>query len=318
MIRSHLRSEGESTRRPSQVWIQAFLDHLAFERRLSPKTIEAYERDLRQFVKLAGVHSEAQLKRLAYRDLSAHMSRLAQAGLKPASVARHQSSLRSFLGYLVGQGILERSPAAELGRPRQMRRLPRTLSVEEVGRLLATPDPSTLLGMRDRALLEVMYATGLRVSEVTGLGSAALHLAQGYLVCQGKGGKERAVPLGKPARAAVDDYLEAARPLLLARRRGGRGEPGLFLNHRGGGLTRAGVFEILKRHARQSGLLRPGRPVHPHMLRHAFATHLLAGGADLRVVQVLLGHASITTTQIYTHVEREALREVHSRFHPRG
>jgi len=270
-------------------------------------------------MKFAGIHSEADLKRLAYRDLSAYMHRLAAAGLQPASVARHQSSLRSFLKYLVGQGILDRSPAADLGRPRLRRRLPRTLSVEEVGSLLAAPDPSTPLGMRDRALLEVMYATGLRVSEVTGLGSAALHLAQGYLVCSGKGGKERAVPLGMPARAALDDYLEGARPLLLARRRrGGRGEPGLFLNHRGGGLTRAGVFEVLKRHARKCGILRPGRPVHPHMLRHAFATHLLAGGADLRVVQVLLGHASITTTQIYTHVERDALREVHARFHPRG
>jgi integrase/recombinase XerD len=177
-----------------------------------------------------------------------------------------------------------------------------------------------VLGRRDRALLEVLYATGIRVSEATGLTSESLHLDQRYLVCFGKGGKERAVPLGRPAIAALERYLEASRPVLRARRRGGtgRGEPPVFLNHRGSGLTRAGVFEILKRHARASGLLRPGRPIGPHLLRHAFATHLLMGGADLRVVQDLLGHASITTTQIYTHVERDALREVHSRFHPRG
>jgi integrase/recombinase XerD len=161
------------------------------------------------------------------------------------------------------------------------------------------------------------------VSEATGLTGESLHLDQGYLVCFGKGGKERAVPLGRPAIAALERYLAASRPVLRARRRGGdspgeRGEPPVFLNHRGRGLTRAGVFEILKRHAQASGLLRPGRRIGPHLLRHAFATHLLMGGADLRVVQDLLGHASITTTQIYTHVERDALREVHSRFHPRG
>ena len=299
--------------------LRAYLDHLALERRLSPKTVDAYGRDLERFLKVAKIRTWEDLRAVSYPVLSAYMGQLAHAGLKGRSVARHQSSLRGFLGYLVGQGAIERNPAEDLGRPRLARRLPRTLSVEEVAGLLATPDPGTVLGMRDRALLEVMYATGLRVSEVVGLGSAALHLAGAYLVCAGKGGKERAVPLGRPARIALERYLAAARPALLLRaRRSGRGEPPIFLNHRGGGLTRAGVFEILKRHARAAGLLRPGRPVHPHMLRHAFATHLLAGGADLRVVQDLLGHASITTTQIYTHVERAALRQMHARFHPRG
>ncbi len=243
---------------------------------------------------------------------------LAEAGLKASSVARHQSAIRGFLAYLVSQGVLARNPAADLGRPRTQRRLPRTISVEEIEVLLAQPDPATVLGCRDAALLEVLYATGIRVSEATTLTGASLKMDQGYLVCFGKGGKERAVPLGKPAIAAVHRYLEGSRPVLLKRRPGGRGEPPLFLNHRGGGLTRAGVFEIIKRHARAAGLLRPGRPIGPHLLRHAFATHLLMGGADLRVVQDLLGHASITTTQVYTHVERDALREVHSRFHPRG
>lgn len=270
-------------------------------------------------MKQARIESEADLKSMSTASLAGHMRRLAAARLKSASVARHQSSLRGFLNFMVGTGILKRSPAAELGRPRLERRLPRTLSIEEVEELLAAPDRSTPLGLRDLAMFEVLYATGLRVSELIGLRSAALHPAEGYLVCSGKGAKERAVPLGRPARAALAEYLGRSRPLLFARRRrGGSGEPALFLNHRGGSLTRAGVFEILKRHARQCGLRRPGRPVHPHMLRHAFATHLLAGGADLRVVQELLGHSSITTTQIYTHVERDALREVHARFHPRA
>jgi integrase/recombinase XerD len=295
----------------------AYLDHLALELRLSPRTVDAYGRDLRRFVSSCRIHDENDLKALTYAELAAHMRRLGRAGLKPATVARHQSSLRGFLEYMVGAGVLVRSPAAELGRPRTPRRLPRSLTVAEVETLLASPDPSSVLGLRDLALLEVLYATGLRVTELVELGSAGVHLAQGYLVCRGKGAKERAVPLGRPARAAIEEYLDRARPVLVARRRGGRGEPPLFLNHRGGGLTRAGVFEILKRHALRTGLLRPGRSIHPHLLRHAFATHLLAGGADLRVVQELLGHASITTTQIYTHVTQDALREVHARFHPR-
>jgi integrase/recombinase XerD len=299
--------------------LQAYLEHLALERRLSLKTVEAYRRDLTRFLEDCRIADEHQLRDLSYLTLAAYMRRLSKAGLKAVSVARHQSSIRGFLNYLVGAGLLAKSPAAELGRPRVRRRLPRTLSIEEVERLLAAPDPKTILGMRDRALLELLYATGLRVSETTGLSSGALHLEQRYLVCFGKGGKERAVPLGRPAQAALERYLEASRPLLLDRgRRAGSGELPLFLNHRGGRLTRAGVFEILKRHARASGLARPGRPIGPHLLRHAFATHLLMGGADLRVVQDLLGHASITTTQVYTHVERDALREVHSRFHPRG
>jgi len=298
--------------------LAAYLDHLALERRLSAKSVEAYERDLRCFLDAARIESEDELKGISYAQLAAHMRYLGDAGLKATSVARHQSALRGFLAYLTSHGVLERNPALDLGRPRVRRRLPRTISIEEIEALLAAPDPDQVLGMRDRALLEVLYATGMRVSEATGLLSGSLHCDQGYLVCFGKGGKERAVPLGRPAIAALERYLDAGRPVLLTRRRGGRGEPPVFLNHRGGGLTRAGVFEILKRHARASGLLRPGRPIGPHLLRHACATHLLMGGADLRVVQDLLGHASITTTQIYTHVERDALREVHSRFHPRG
>jgi integrase/recombinase XerD len=299
--------------------VQAYLEHLALERRLSPKTVESYARDLSRFLQVERLRTELEVRELTYLKLSSYMRKLDAAGLQATSVARHQSSIRGFLNYLVGRGLIERSPAEELGRPRVRRRLPRVLSVEEVERLLAAPDSTTVLGLRDAALLELLYASGLRVSEATGLASGALHLDQGYVLCSGKGGKERVVPLGRPARAALERYLEASRPVLLGRRRQPeRGESPLFLNQRGARLSRAGVFEILKRHARTAGLLRAGRSIGPHLLRHAFATHLLMGGADLRVVQDLLGHASITTTQIYTHVERNALREVHARFHPRG
>lgn len=303
---------------PARRRLAAYLDHLALERRLSARTVEAYERDLTCFLAAARIENEDELRGISYAQLAAHMRFLGDAGLKATSVARHQSALRGFLAYLTSQGVLARNPALDLGRPRVRRRLPRTISVEEIAALLAAPDPDSTLGMRDRALLEVLYATGMRVSELTALVAGSLHVDQGYLVCLGKGGKERAVPLGRPAIVALERYLAAGRPALLGRRRSGRGEPPVFLNHRGGPLTRAGVFDILKRHARASGLLRPGRPIGPHLLRHACATHLLMGGADLRVVQDLLGHASITTTQVYTHVERDALREVHSRFHPRG
>jgi integrase/recombinase XerD len=200
------------------------------------------------------------------------------------------------------------------------RGLPKGLAIADCERLLQAPDPRTLLGQRDQALLELLYATGMRVSEATGLVPGRLHLSQGYVVCWGKGGKERAVPLGAPAKAALERYLESGRGELLRRRRGpaGRSEAPLFLNFRGGPLTRAGVFAILNRHARAAGVVAPGRTIGPHTLRHAFATHLLAGGADLRVVQELLGHASIVTTQIYTRVEPQTLREIHARFHPRG
>jgi integrase/recombinase XerD len=302
--------------------LQIYLDHLALERRLSPRTVDAYGRDLKQFlIWLAGASRRAgggPAGPLDYAILARYMRSLDLAGLKANSVARHQSSLRGFFDYLVAAGKIDRSPAAELGRPKVKRRLPRAISVEEVEQLLAAPDPAAPLGQRDQALLETLYATGMRVSEITGLELGRLHLDQGYVVPFGKGGKERAVPLGAPAKDALRRYLEVTRPLLLRRRRPGRAEPPVFLNFRGGGLTRAGVFAILNRHARAAGLLERRRAIGPHLLRHAFATHLLQGGADLRVVQELLGHASITTTQIYTRVELGALREVHARFHPRG
>jgi integrase/recombinase XerD len=305
--------------------IQGYLDHLALERRLSPRTVEAYGRDLKQFriwlASAPGLEPGAanDVAAIDYSLLARYMQALGRAGLKASSMARHQSSLRGFLAYLVSRGRLAQSPATELGRPRVRRGLPKSLSIADVERLLAAPDPRTPLGQRDQALLELLYATGVRVSEATGLVPGRLHLRESYLVCLGKGGKERAVPLGKPAKAALERYLDGARPELLKRRRGpgGRGEPPVFLNFRGGPLTRAGVFAILNRQARAAGIV-SGKPIGPHALRHAFATHLLAGGADLRVVQELLGHASIVTTQIYTRVEPQTLREVHARFHPRG
>ena len=252
-----------------------------------------------------------------YETLARYMQVLDRAGLKATSMARHQSSLRGLFAYLVSRGQIERSPASELGRPRVRRGLPKGLSIADVERLLAEPDPNDPRATRSRAL-EVLYAAGVRVSEATGLVPGRLHLDQGYLTCLGKGGKERAVPLGAPAKAALERYLEHARPTLLGRRRGpaGRNESPVFLNARGGPLTRAGVFLILNRVARASGILTSSRTIGPHVLGTP-SPPISWPGAPIRVVQELLGHASIVTTQIYTGSSLQTLREIDARFHPR-
>jgi integrase/recombinase XerD len=288
-----------------------YLHHLAQERRLSPRTVESYGRDIKHFLAATGISSSAELERIDYEQLAGHLEGLGKRGMAASSVARHLSSLRGFLRFLSQEGALEGSPADQLGRPRITRRVPRVLSESEVESLLDAPDLNTPLGLRDRAVIELLYATGLRVSELVALEPGALNLEERYVVCLGKGGRERALPMGEPAASAVAEYLERARPELRHRRAARQ----VFLNHRGRHMTRAGVWDLLRRQARRAQL---GRGVSPHMLRHSFATHLLARGADLRVVQELLGHASITTTQIYTHVEREYLKEVHARYHPRG
>jgi len=289
--------------------LAAFLRALEGERGVSPHTLAAYRRDvfrLLQFARAQGVTTWAEVTTPVARRYVAHLDR----HYARATVARQLSALRTLFRYLYREGAVSRNPFALVSAPKQARRLPAFLTPSEMSALLSTPDPDTPLGLRDRALLEVLYATGLRVGELVALpvqGAAA----SDELRVLGKGRRERVVLMGAAARAALRRYLEAGRPALV---RGG--DPGtLFLNARGGPLTDRGVRLIIDRHIRAAAL---GRRISPHSLRHTFATHLLDGGADLRSVQELLGHAHLATTQIYTHVSRDWLKRVHARAHPRA
>lgn len=241
------------------------------------------------------------------------MRELMTEGRSPRSVARAVACYRGFYRFLVIDGRLKASPADDLRPPRAWKSLPRYLSVEEVDQLLAQPDIATARGLRDRALIELLYATGMRVSELVGLRPADVNLEASYLTCTGKGDKQRIVPIGDEAGRWVADYVRTARGQLLGRRTSAR----LFVNARGGGpgLTRVGFWKILKGYARQAGL---NRDLSPHMLRHSFATHLLERGADLRAIQMMLGHADLSTTQIYTHVLEQRMRTIYDKFHPRA
>jgi len=292
--------------------IDAYLDHLRVERRLSSHTLESYGRDLRSLARFAE-SSGAQVESLDRRRLEAFVGEQRARGLSPRSVARTVAALRGFYRFLVLERRLPRSPADDVLPPRAWPALPKCLSTEEVDLLITQPDTSVPLGVRDRAMIEVLYATGLRVSELVAIRAADLHVDAQYLTCIGKGNKERLVPIGEQATAWVQRYEREVRRELAARRSAQRGSPRLFLNARGGPLSRVGFWKILKNHARRAGL----PAVSPHVLRHSFATHLLDRGADLRAIQTMLGHADLSTTQIYTHVLESRLRTVYDRFHPR-
>jgi len=287
-----------------------YLDHLRVERALSPNTLEAYGRDLARLV----VHAQGakrSLLDLRQSDLTEFIGSLRAEGLSARSVARAVHALRGFFRFAVREGHLETDPMENLRAPRAFAALPRYLTPAQVEALLAAPDVVTARGLRDRAILEVLYATGLRVSELIGLRARDLDLEVGVLTCFGKGRKERLVPMGGEARRWVVRYLDDARPELA----GERAAAELFLNHRGGRLTRMGLWGIVRRHAVTAGVQ---ATLTPHVLRHSFATHLLERGADLRALQAMLGHADISTTQIYTHITRERLRKVYDQFHPRA
>jgi len=297
--------------------LEAYLNHLRVERALSPRTLEAYGRDLN---KLLGFAEESGIDRAEAVDLgtvSAWLGRLANDGLGARSAARHLSAVRGLMKFLLREGVLSADPTELSARPRFGRRLPRTLSEAEVLRLLEAPDISTIRGLRDRAMLSVTYAAGLRVSELVGLTAADVDLSRGIVSAFGKGGKRRLVPLGTVTLDHVEAYLKArAAPGAQAAPRLRKPGPDvLFPSPRGGPLTRQGFWKIVGRYARGIGLR--GR-VYPHQLRHSFATHLLTGGADLRSVQTMLGHASVATTEIYTHVSGDHVRNAHRRSHPRA
>ena len=306
------RGEAAADEPSAGAWAAAlaeYLEILRVERGLAAHTLEAYRRDLADFAAFAARHG-ADPTAVTRSLVMAYLHHLRQAGRARATVARRLAALRGFFGYLVQEGRIARDPVEGMTSPRAGRPLPRVMSVEEVERLLELPRPASPAGLRDRAVLELLYAAGLRVSELVGLDLDDLLLDHGLVRCRGKGGKERVVPVAAPAVEAVRVYLERGRPRLCRR----PDQRALFLNHRGGRLSRQWVWRLLRRAARQAGV---SRAVSPHTLRHSFATHLLAGGADLRAVQELLGHASITTTQIYTHLTRHHLLEAYLRAHPR-
>lgn len=289
--------------------LRLFVEFLTVEKGLSRNSVQAYERDVR---KLAG-HLKAgriPLVRITEEVLTGFIRRQSQSGLSARSLARLISAMRSFFRFLVLGGFLKKDPSARLTTPSTWLALPKFLTVEEVEALLKTPDAKKPHGVRDRAMLEVLYGSGLRVSELAALKTAEVNLGDGFLVCRGKGGKERIVPLGRSACDAVGRYLAEVRPLIDAEDR-----EEMFLSRRGRPFTRQGLWKLLRQHAVKAGL---GAKISPHVLRHSFATHLLERGADLRSVQLMLGHSQITTTQIYTHVSRERLRRVYDKFHPRA
>lgn len=298
---------------------QRYLDYLAAERRLSENTLQAYRRDLRGFLAVTA----GSLDGLTREDIIDFLEALRSAGNSPRTMRRKLSTIRGFCRFLHSEGGMAEDPSLDIETPAAGRPLPKFLSVAEVDRLLAQPDPSSVLGCRDAAMLETLYATGLRVSELVGLLLSRVNLDVGFVTTLGKGSKERVVPLGEEANQKVKRYIGWAREQLLQRRTRLRGggremsepEEKIFLNRNGVRISRVGFWKVLKGYALRAGIQ---SDVSPHILRHSFATHLVSHGADLRSVQMMLGHADISTTQIYTHVTRERLKVMIKEHHPRG
>ena len=295
--------------------IENYLEHLRVERRLADHTLDSYSRDLRGLMAFAAGQGRS-VEALDRRALEAFVRQQRTAGLSPRSVARSIAAIRGFYRFLVLDKQLAESPADDLRPPKAWPALPKFLALDDVDRLLAQPDVTTALGLRDRAMFELLYATGMRVSELVKVRAADLRLDEEYLTCVGKGSKERIIPIGEEATKWVRRYQQEGRSQ-LAPRKGVRAaaSPRLFLNARGGALSRVGFWKILKTHGRRAGIR---GALSPHVLRHSFATHLLERGADLRAIQMMLGHADLSTTQIYTHVLEARLRTVYDRFHPRA
>ncbi len=291
--------------------IEAFLDAMWMERGLTANTLSAYRNDLQGLARWLNNGHQSSLLEVDRETLLAYLAARIGAGARPRSSSRLLSSLHGFYRYLVREGRLPEDPSALIDAPRIGRPIPRSLTETEVEKLLSSPDADTCLGLRDRSMLELMYASGLRVSELVKLQTGQLNMRQGVVRIVGKGGKERLIPLGEEALAWLVRYLAEARPVLIR----GHQSDELYITHRGSGMTRQAFWHLIKRHAQNGGV---STGLSPHTLRHAFATHLLNHGADLRVVQMLLGHSDLSTTQIYTHVARARLQDLHARHHPRG
>jgi integrase/recombinase XerD len=301
------------SRRPFEHLVLDFLAYLEFERGLSRNTLEAYRSDLLQFGRFLDKRGIAAIDATPVQlgDFLAELGGTAGASASPATVHRKAACLRSFYRHLRRDGLLDTDPTTSLAAPRRGRKLPQVLTRGEVDKLLRQPHGTAPTGLRDRALLELMYACGLRASEAIGLEVSDIDLDEGLLRARGKGSKERVVPVGRAAVEALTRYLQRGRPELV----GANPESHLFVNFRGGSLTRQGLYKIVRRHAAAAGL---DDRMSPHTLRHTFATHLLAGGCDLRAVQEMLGHADVATTQLYTHLSSERLKDVYFSAHPRA
>jgi len=292
----------------SDVLSDQFIHHLRVEKGLAKNTIESYSRDLLRYVAFLEKRALPPLK-ASQIDIMDYVSSLA-GSLSIRSIARNLSSLKAFYRFLVSDGKIQTNPARLISNPKLPRRLPGVLSGEEVERLLAAPDAQTSRGMRDRAMLELLYASGLRVSELVGLRVAGINLEAGWVRTLGKGSKERMVPMGSKAQQSLKEYLAYSRPSLLKK----RNSPCLFVTSRAKPMSRQAFWKIIKRCGGRAGI---SKEISPHSLRHSFASHLLEHGADLRSVQIMLGHSDISTTQIYTHVTRERLKQIHEKYHPR-
>ena len=294
-----------------QELIDAFIDYLTLECGVATNTQLAYRGDLARFAEYLVRERHPDPLHVTTTLVLGFLMQMKDGGYAPTSIARRFAAVKMFYRFLALEGLVTRNVTAALESPRLWRRLPSVLSPEEVERLLAAPDTTTPLGLRDKAIIEMLYATGARVTEVCSLDVDSIHYDYGYLRCMGKGSKERVVPVGSAALALTQTYATEVRPLFVR----GRPTPALFLSRTGRRLTRKTIERLVKKWARLSGIV---KRTTPHTLRHSFATHLLAGGADLRSVQEMLGHASIVTTQVYTHVDKDRLKDVHRRFHPRG
>jgi integrase/recombinase XerD len=291
--------------------IDEYLNFLAVEKGVSHLTIEAYSHDLNRFVGLVQSHRIQNVADVTSDEIISYLEQVRKDGLNVRSVNRSLAAVRGFFKYLLREKKIGANPVANIGLAKVWARLPDTLSKEEMNMLLAQPGAKNPGAIRDTAMMELMYATGIRVSEMITLTMNSINWQVGYLVVMGKGGKERIVPIGRSAYNCLCEYVDHARPKFIK----DRTTNVLFLNRSGEGLTRQGFWKIVRRHTLRAGL---NKKVHPHTFRHSFASHLLEGGADLRSVQIMLGHADIATTQIYTHITRERLRHIHKRYHPRG
>ncbi|MDK2822583.1 MAG: integrase/recombinase XerD [Clostridia bacterium] len=292
--------------------VDEFINFLLIERGLSENTLDSYKRDLLNFIDFLKKNYINNLEIIQREHITAYLAHLKKKKRAAATISRHIAALKTFFKFLFQEGYIKENPADDLERPKQDKKLPKILSIPEVDRLLEEPKKlNSATGVRDKAMLEVLYATGMRVSELINLGINNVNLEMGYIRCMGKGSKERIIPIGSKAIESLNTYLKWGRNKLLKNPR----EQAIFLNHHGRKLTRQGFWKILKAHAQKAGI---EKEITPHVLRHSFATHLLENGADLRAVQEMLGHADISTTQIYTHLTRKKITRVFKQTHPRA
>lgn len=305
-----------STEKPFEELLKRYLQFARLEKGLAENSLAAYQNDLERYLNFIRVICKIdRLEGISLNHIEKYLEEMSDMGLNTTSITRNISSIRGFHEFTVVEGLCPANPAELIDLPKRAHSLPEVLDPAEVDTILNTPDRTKPAGIRDAAILEILYGTGMRVSELTGLTQNSLFFEIGFIRVIGKGDKERLVPVGEPGQQALEHYLETVRPQFLHPTQTGKSKNRLFLNQRGGPLSRTSVWNIVKKYAKHAGI---EKNVYPHIFRHSFATHLLEGGADLRAVQEMLGHSSILTTEIYTHIDRSLLHQIHKEFHPRG